>query len=106
MKKSAIVLLHAGYWLLYLILIAFFIQVMPNLHRPPLFTELFLSQPGLFALLPGLLGFYSFYLILFPRYLKRKKIPALFFFAFAASLCSGLATLLMLSLLFDFKWYA
>jgi two-component system LytT family sensor kinase len=107
MKKSAILLLHFGYWVLYLILVSFFLQIMPipNGHKLPLIRLLFFSQVSTFAFLPGVIGFYSFYLILFRKFLNRKKIAAVFFYGIIVSLFSALFTMFILSILFNAKWY-
>jgi len=85
MKKAVVVVLHVGYWALYLLLIICFIQVMPvgggsrsrfGVERgsvPGLLHILFGSPIGLVALLPAALGFYPFYTVLFTRFLKQKK---------------------------------
>jgi two-component system, LytTR family, sensor kinase len=107
MKKTAIILLHIGYWVLYLILVSFFIQIMPwnNSHKPSLIRVLFFSQVSTFSFLPGMIGFYSFYLILFRKFLNRKKMAALFFYGIIVSLFSALFTMFILSILFNAKWY-
>jgi sensor histidine kinase YesM len=105
MKKSVISVLHAGYWILYLILVLFFFQVMRfRSSDNRTVVHLLFSQAGFFAFLPGMLGFYSFYLILFPQFLSKKKIAALFISGIAVSISCAVLTMLVLSLLFDAKW--
>ena len=108
MKKAVVVVLHAGYWGLYLLLIVFFIRMMPFGSARPgsaigarasivgLLRVIFGSPVGVFAVLPGLLGFYSFYTFLFSRFLKRKKIGSLIFFGGAFALAGGVITLTVL----------
>ena len=105
MKRSAVIFLHLGYWLLYLILVAFFVQVMPNTHHH-FGRTLFFSQVSLFAFLPALLCFYSFYLVLFPRFLQRKRFLSLFVVAIVLIFCSSLFALQAIAVLFAVKWYA
>jgi sensor histidine kinase YesM len=106
MKKSIVILFHIGYWVLYLILVLFFFQVMRlNSPHKPALSQIFFSQASVFAFLPGLLGFYSFYLILFPRFLSRKKFIALFSIGIAFCFVSSLVTMILLSALFNAKWY-
>ncbi|HLK27692.1 MAG TPA: histidine kinase [Puia sp.] len=107
MKKSVVILLHIGYWILYLILVLFFIQAMRwnSSPKPALIHILFFSQASVFAFLPGLIGFYSFYLILFPLFLSRKKIAALFFSGIALSIGCALVTIFILSILFDTNFH-
>ncbi len=82
MRRSFIILLHTGYWILYLLLISFFIFFVQaagvrnaggNIHH---FMPVIL-QIAFFSILPGLIGFYFFYLLLFDRYLSQKKIVLL-----------------------------
>ncbi len=81
MKRSFIILLHTGYWILYLLLIISFIQIMPGSPRPHSFNQffyiLFLSPVGINFILPGVICFYTFYTWLFTRFLSHKKIIAL-----------------------------
>lgn len=91
MKKAVIILLHAGYWILYLLLNICFIRLIsykqgngsvPLHSGNPLLQQLhilFLSPVSTFSILPGLLGFYSFYTVLFTEFLRRKRIPGLIF---------------------------
>lgn len=96
MKRSVIALLHLGYWLLYILLVLFILLAMiANSHNGPatplhLFHGLFFSAFGYLTLISALIGFYSFYFILFPKYLKRKKILALIFSGFLISVLSPL----------------
>ncbi len=104
MKKSVVILLHAGYWILYLFVIFVFIlllfQIGTNLDRSPIFSdfklELFLAD---FALVPAVLGFYTFYSVLFTRFLRHRKIFLLFLFGILAALGSGLTGSITLALL-------
>lgn len=103
MKKSTVVLLHLGYWLLYLLLVSSFFLVLPNGSREISANGwarvLFFSPVSIRFILPGLLGFYSFYLFLFPRFLNRKKLIAFFVSAIAVSvICAIIVVLLSYSL--------
>jgi sensor histidine kinase YesM len=73
------------------------------------FPILFNSYVTIFAIFPGLLGFYFFYTVLFSRFLKRKKIIGLFVFGILESIVSGVLTVLALDYLwnprlFDIGW--
>ncbi len=103
MKKSVVILLHAGYWILYLVLFVFILmlfQVGTNLGGNPVFSnfkfELFLID---FALVPAILGFYTFYSVLFARFLKHRKIFLLFLFGILTALGCGLTGSISLALL-------
>lgn len=75
MKTAFVVFIHAGYWSLYLLLLAVIFAVawlQISKTSPAL-------QPSLFPLIilcvaPNLISFYSFYFLLFPRFLARRQI--------------------------------
>ena len=89
MKKSVVVLLHIGFWFMYLLLLAI-ILAMPA-HFSPKSNEMAhqighvnLSMILLsyllvasFSLIPALISFYAFYTYLFSKYFVRKKIRSL-----------------------------
>jgi two-component system LytT family sensor kinase len=93
MKKSVIVLLHVGYWIVFLLLISFMIFAfsIPQLNenhafhfiRPFMFSTLYLVLPGMFA-------FYSFYTLLYSNFFLSKKILKLILFGVLISIFSGL----------------
>jgi len=106
MKKPVITLLHIGYWVVYLLLLIIILLCLTlgtNLKAQPFFTnirfDIFFSA---FAMVPGVLGFYSFYTILFSRFLARKQILFFFIAALVTSLLCGLAGALSLTAL---SWY-
>ena len=78
MKKSVVVLLHIGYWVMYLFLITMFFMVanMDKRHITLKFWGhvLFFTPFGFAAVLPALFGFYTFYFALFNKYLTKKKV--------------------------------
>ncbi|WP_162903089.1 sensor histidine kinase [Taibaiella koreensis] len=98
MRRSVIVLLHTCYWLLYLLLITTILLALPK-TRPPLehlAQVLFFSPFAAFALLPGVLGFYSYYLVLFDRWLMRKRLLACVVWGILFALVAGgIATFLL-----------
>jgi two-component system, LytTR family, sensor kinase len=78
MKKSFIVLLHIGFWACYFILIAIMLAVYyrsngnisdQGARLLNAFKSLFL-----FAFLPSVISYWSYYLHLFPKYLQHKRI--------------------------------
>lgn len=94
MKRSWIILLHTGYWTLYLLLVTCFLLLVPGqkhwmLSHLPL--VLFVSPVGINFIFPGVVGFYVFYGFIFPKLLALKKILAVVF--------SGIITCGLLSLL-------
>ncbi len=88
MRKSAILFLHLGYWLMYTLLILSFILAISSQNPKPIqkidfYQIIFYSPIFLIGFFPGLIGFYTFYFFIFNRYLKRKKILLLFFISIA-----------------------
>jgi two-component system, LytTR family, sensor kinase len=85
MKRTFVVFLHGGYWLVYLLLLAVIFAIAE--------TQVRKTPPDLASLLPliilcvapNLISFYTFYFLLFPGFLARRKIFALVIFG--ASIC-------------------
>jgi len=99
MKKMVIVLLHAGYWLLYALLVFLFLMISTRGRHTiaEMWTIWLLSGVAVFSFLPGILGFYSFYLLLFPL-LQAKRFLLLLLLGLAAITGSGIITLAVLSI--------
>ncbi|MCD9185597.1 MAG: sensor histidine kinase [Pyrinomonadaceae bacterium] len=88
MKKSFVILINLGYWLLYLLLLAVVfaavtVQIREKLSWFSLFPIIFLY------LAPNIVAFYISYFLLFPKFLFRKKIAALIVFGIAACVISA-----------------
>lgn len=91
MKKPLIFLLHAGYWFLYALIVLLIWAGGQAHHAPPhlegtyavsgALSVLFLTPYSLLSFWPGFLGFYTFYLLLFDRFLARKKFGKLVLWA-------------------------
>lgn len=107
MKKIAIVSLHVGYWLLYLLLLLLILvclQIGTNLKHQPFFTDLhFEIFFFAFAVLPAILGFYSYYTLLFDRFLIRRKILLLFIFGGLTAVVSSLISALVIFVLHSLR---
>ena len=78
MKKSIIILLHAGFWLCYLILIMIMLAVYAKSgshvgSQAPRILNAFYNIT-LFTIVPSVITFYFFYFLLFPKYLQKNKI--------------------------------
>lgn len=77
MKRSIVILLHTGYWMIYLLLLAMLLLLMWAGKTPRIqdiaWSQLILFMGG-FAILPALIGFYSFYTFLFSGLLRKKEI--------------------------------
>ncbi len=78
MKKSFIVLLHIGFWACYFILIAIMLGVYfrSNVHANNPEARILNALKSLlfFAFLPSFISYWTYYLLLFPRYLQHKKV--------------------------------
>lgn len=103
MKKPVITLLHIGYWMVYLLLLLLVLlclQVGSNLSRHPLFLnwrfDVFLVA---LTVVPAVVGFYSFYSVLFSRYLSKKKLASFFVAVFLLSIAGAAAGAVTLTLL-------
>lgn len=107
MKKSVIVLLHSGYWFLYLcllVLILMCLSVGTQLQNDALFFSFRFSAIFVgFAVIPAVAGFYTFYSFLFNRFLTRKKIPLLFLAGVGAAILCGLLGVFNLFILGSLK---
>ena len=104
MKKSIVILLHLSYWLMYLFIMFLFVGML-NINKGAmtpsrLFYGLFFSPFGFGTILPGVIGFYSFYSLVFEKYLTQKKIAAFIlsslFISLTASVITQLITYLVL----------
>lgn len=103
MKKSMIALLHLGYWLMYIFLI-FWIVIMMQMGQGKEVTKIgkvmdvmFLSPFTIIFFVPALLCFYSFYTVLFQKFLLKKKILLLIVSAVVVSFASALVVAAFLS---------
>jgi two-component system LytT family sensor kinase len=103
MKRIAVILLHAAYWAMYVFLSLFIIWASLNFNSPARrhFLRLVWHLPATIALIvPAVLGFYIFYIVLFSRFLKKKRLLLLLASAVGVSLCSAVCSILLISLLF------
>lgn len=102
MKLSIKILLNAGYWILYLLLISSFLIILTANSKHAIkdtFRIIAYESPILvMTILPGLFSFYSSYFLLFPRWLTQKKLLPFFLGVLVASILSGLIPLLILYL--------
>jgi hypothetical protein len=92
MKKLIIALVHAGYWTLYSLFLAFAVlclQQMNPKNDKLLWVEILFAS---LTAIPALLGFYSFYTVLFDRFLRNKQILKLVLFGGVAAVCCGISS--------------
>lgn len=105
MKKAFVIFLHAGYWLMYLLLL-FVIFTIANiqLRKPQTLSNLISLFPLIvLCVVPNLISFYSSYFFLFPKFLHRKKILALIIAGSFVCLISALSGGLLSILFFGFR---
>ncbi len=83
MKKAVILFLHLGYWIIFLLLLAFIFTLLrpainntkPLAWNPVVFRNWMMVMSG-FAVLPGIVSFYMFYTFLFNRFFIRRRVIA------------------------------
>jgi two-component system, LytTR family, sensor kinase len=99
MKKSLIFILHLGFWLCYSIIVLLFsIPLMGyQTNHDPTFDFTF-TIIGVFYL-PQILTFYFFYLVLFPKYLLKKKLLQLCIYSLLTCAISALIGVLTSNLI-------
>jgi two-component system, LytTR family, sensor kinase len=101
MKKAFVFSSHLGYWLLYLTLLAvIYATVSLRLGKTRLLPDLVALFPAaLLFIAPNVIAFYSFYFVLFPKLLARKRFAALIVVGSAvcaaAAVLGGLISILM-----------
>jgi two-component system LytT family sensor kinase len=103
MKRTIVMLLHLGYWVMYFILLATMVGLLSIGMAHLLFQNsrvLFFFIP--FAIVPATTSFYGFYTIVFDRFLRGKKIVPLFVSGLGISFASGLTGWLLLYLIWPF----
>ena len=78
MKRSFVVLLHIGFWACYFILIVIMLGVYYrsslNVGNQEDRILNALKSIFLFAFIPSFISYFSYYFILFPKYLQHKRI--------------------------------
>lgn len=101
MKKSVIVAIHLGYWVMYASLIGIVFLALSNGPGggPNPGLHFFKLNIG-FSIIPGVIGFYAFYAFLFSKFLKQKKILALITSALGVSIVSAFIGEIIMSLVF------
>jgi two-component system, LytTR family, sensor kinase len=93
MKRLAVTGLHIAYWGLYLLLLILFqLALFHSAHATFRgFWHAVIFSPGtIFAVLPAIITFYTFYSILFPRLLQHKRLVLLGLTGFAIPVASSL----------------
>lgn len=98
MKKTVILALHLGYWLLYvLLLLVIFAGLGLQLANVPRAGWVGLIHPiGTLTVLPNIFAFYGFYTWVFSRFLRKRKI--LMTVLAGILVCAGSACICLLTL--------
>lgn len=77
MRKSIMLLFHVGFWLCYgiviMIILVVYRQSIHSIEDPTPIIVNALKNLALFAIIPSIISYFSYYFYLFPRYLQQKK---------------------------------
>jgi sensor histidine kinase YesM len=103
-KRTVVVLIHCGYWLVYLLLFSVIIAAVGAQARRPLPATL-LPPFSLVVLCvsPNLISFYTFYSLLAPRFLACRNIYTLVLFGIPVCLLSAVFGALLSTAFFGFR---
>ena len=82
MKKGIIILLHLGYWMMYLLLLLLLFSLTIIPHTPSFEKQQFLQLSLFwwgrllfgFAIVPGIITFYSFYSLLYKEFVNKNTL--------------------------------
>jgi len=98
-RRTVVATLHAGYWFLYVVLLALLLLIgrLPSRIDPAYAAQLLRSPIVVLAIVPNLAAFYGSYFGLSPRFLARRRIAAL---AGAGLVLCGATAVLGLAVLF------
>jgi two-component system LytT family sensor kinase len=99
MKKSILLFLHLGFWLCYSIIVLLFFKIASGKPEP---DSSLMSLSHLFVgifYLPPVIAFYTFYFVLFPKYLLQKKILKLFLSAILTCIVASLIGFLVANII-------
>lgn len=104
MKRSFVILLHTGYWILYLLLLTLFMLMLSagaiktSTPKQEMIIGFFTIM-SIISIIPGLISFYGFYFYIFPRFLETKKITGAVLVGLAITFCCGIIGLVGLNML-------
>lgn len=100
MKKSLVVLIHVGFWFCYFVLIFIMLTVYyrSSLHAANQESRVIngLKSLLLFAFIPSVTSYFSYYFLVFPKYLQRKKFMLAILLSILISLGMALLGYLLL----------
>ncbi|KAA0989178.1 sensor histidine kinase [Dyadobacter aurulentus] len=104
MKKPVSTLIQIGYWVLYGMLLAVLFFLLTLSQRQQMRFGNWCRIMAGFAVTPGVIGFYAFYCLLFPYYLRTKNLFSTLLLSLGVALLSALTGTAVLTLLFDTKF--
>jgi two-component system, LytTR family, sensor kinase len=99
MKRIIIGLLNAGYWVSYCFLLAFMVlclQQMNPKNDKLMWVEILFAA---LVLIPSVLGFYSFYTVIFDRFLSQKKFLQLALYSILTVVGCGIVSSIIIEIL-------
>lgn len=105
MKRIVIIAIHLGYWAMYLLLLTLMfllITLSQEELRAHFTSEVFrwLKVMTPLAIIPGLVGFYGGYFILYPKFIARKKIGLFFLFVLITTVTGAIISIPTVSMFF------
>ena len=105
MKKSVVILLNLGYWLMYLFLLfVFFVLTVASERAPEMNFKVALWDYFQFmvflAVAPGVIAFYSGYIFLFNRFLIKRKILKFFIGLIVSMVLASVSALFLMWVLY------
>jgi two-component system LytT family sensor kinase len=100
MKKYVVVLLHSGYWLICLFVMSMISLIDTHGTKIEILSPVFIG-----SIIPASIGFYSFYGVLFDKYLAKKKLTKLLLSSALIILISAIITEIALYFLYTLRMF-
>ena len=105
MRRSIIVLINIGFWLCYLLLVLIILGVYyrssPGFVNQESRILNALTSIFFFAIVPSIISYFSYYFILFPKYLKQKKFLLSILYGLLISATAALVSYILLRYLIE-----
>ncbi|MEP6764440.1 MAG: sensor histidine kinase [Gemmatimonadaceae bacterium] len=98
MPLRVVILLHIGYWLMYLLLLMLILRVGMRTAGPVNVLKPLLSWPGFMLTVPSVLAFYLQYALLVPLLLAKKRFAAFGIMVLAGALVASFACVAIVAL--------
>lgn len=97
MRKSIVVLINIGFWICFFFILTTMVGILFGESQDILYIKRVVKMLFGFIVIPSILSFYSFYFLLFPKYLVHKKVLLLFVYGFILPLISAICGYLVLA---------